>query len=136
MQVLNDPQQATNFFHRLSRVEPPVLAPFYISLTQDMPPTYHEGMAGVNSAADNSRNLDHLERRIEELAQELQKAQADRTCPQCAAQVPDKSIDHCAKRGSIPSYWSNRPSPPKDRISFFACPLRWGIFVDDRLVGI
>jgi len=67
------------------------------------------------------RDLEYLERRIEELAHELQKAQAEQLCPNCQRHM-DEVTGHCAREESTTrSYPMNRQSPPKDQISFFVC---------------
>jgi len=70
---------------------------------------------------NHPRDLEYLERRIEELAHELQKAQAEQLCPNCQTHM-DKVSGHCEREESTArSYPTNRHSPPKDQISFFAC---------------
>ena len=60
-------------------------------------------------------DLAELERRIEQLAQDLEKAYAHQTCDKCREQLAEKSSN------SPPLPRLNRPSPVKDRVSFYAC---------------
>jgi len=57
-------------------------------------------------------DLADLERRIEQLAQELEQAQSNQTCQKCG-------LSPMVDEWSLPP--SNRPTPSKEKISFYTC---------------
>ena len=78
---------------------------------------------------DLTRTIEELERRIDELAEELDKLQnetvlrnASQECNKCQGQVSRTTDVPTVLFGVAVSTASwNRPVPPEDRISFYAC---------------
>ena len=74
-------------------------------------------------------NLADLERRIEQLAQELERAHVHRTCDKCGTAMTEEEPD------SIILPRSNRPTPSQKKISVYTCiPVIYESNL--RLVGI
>jgi hypothetical protein len=74
-------------------------------------------------------DLAELERRIEQLAQELERAQSHQTCQKCGSPMGDETLESL-----LPP--SNRPTPSKEKISFYTCNPFRDEKVNDRLVGL
>jgi uncharacterized small protein (DUF1192 family) len=74
-------------------------------------------------------DLAELERRIEQLAQELERAQSHQNCRECGSPMAAETSD-----SFLPPL--NRPTPSKEKISFYTCNPFLDEKVNDRLVGI
>ena len=82
----------------------------------------HAGIAENSSRAqaeNSAPTLEELERRIEQLAADLQQIKSSQTCP--AGQTQLSREPSTPSVPVSPPNSPNRPSPPDDRISFYAC---------------
>jgi hypothetical protein len=100
-----------------------------------LPPEYSKGKNDKRNASNISHqerppDLEELERRIEQLAQDLEKAYAHQKCAKCNTPIIE---DPPRISSPIPT---NRPSPLKDRVSFYACIFPPMLISDFRLVGL
>ena len=116
------------FFQKLSRSSPPsnISAEMFLDASESRPttaapPEYSKILENETHVTSNRQlghrypDLEELERRIEELAQELEKAKTHHTCSKCNEQFVENHKP--VSRQSPPS----RPAPSKEQISFFAC---------------
>jgi hypothetical protein len=70
----------------------------------------------------HAQQLDELEKKIEFLAQEIESVKVNQKCTDCGTTLILKSPDSTAFKKER-EYTYNRPTPPNDRISFYACTI-------------
>jgi hypothetical protein len=129
IEVLKNPSCAKKFFQKLSRSPPPnTSAPDFTTASLKAADNSPPPICSIKKTADKRNaingaqrdappDLEELERRIEQLAQDLEKAYAHQKCTKCDAEIIEK------RPPTPPPATRNRPSPLKDRVSFYACIL-------------
>jgi hypothetical protein len=125
--VLNNPSQARDFFDCLSKTPCPGMEDTSETPLSDLaqdnsslspPPDYHKS----SEYEKHTANLGELEKRIEELAKNLEIAYARQ-----------QELDKMSVLVQAPT--AARPSPSKDQISFLSCMSLLN-FTNNRLVGL
>jgi hypothetical protein len=117
IEILQNPSRAKTFFEKLSQTSSPTRPYEKTSTGSHSPPEYlteeAQGTLDGGSVEEESPDLKELERRIEQLARDLEKvshmAEGMRRSPSGSFQKSSTFSVSC------------RPNPPKDQISFFAC---------------